>query len=145
MELTSPHFENSGKIPAKYTCDGENINPALDISGVPEEAKSLVLIMDDPDAPMGTWDHWITFNIPPNTSRIEEGFEPGGISGKGTSGNLEYSGPCPPDGEHNYIFKLYALNTILDLEEGVSKEKVIDSMKGQIVAEATLTGSYSRS
>lgn len=147
--LTSSVFEHNGSIPSKYTCDGEDINPSLSISGVDESAKSLVLIMEDPDVPKhlredGMWDHWIKFNIPVDTTVIEEGKEPVGISGVGTSGNLEYHGPCPPDGEHRYIFILYSLDTELDLKEGVTKEAVHNAMSGHILQKGELIGLYSR-
>lgn len=148
MKLTSSAFENNGAIPAEYTCDGQDVSPALSISQVPENTKSLALIMDDPDAvkPAGkVWNHWIVFNIPAGTTGIPKGEEPKGIHGKGTSGNLKYHGPCPPDAEHRYFFKLYAIDTELDLEEGVSKEDVEEAMKGHIIKKVELIGTYSRS
>ena len=147
MELKSNAFENNGKIPSKHTCDGENVNPQLSISEVPENSKSLVLVMDDPDAvkPAGkVWDHWIVFNIPPETKEIPEAQEPQGIHGNGTGGNLNYKGPCPPDAEHKYFFKLYALDTTLDLSEGASKGEVEAAMQGHILEQTELTGRYER-
>jgi Raf kinase inhibitor-like YbhB/YbcL family protein len=144
MKLTSSVFENNKSIPSKYTCDGENINPPLEISEVPEGSQSLVLIMDDPDAPAGTWDHWIVFNIPSDVSNIAEGEEPAGIHGKGTSNNLNYNGPCPPDKEHRYFFKLYALDAELNLPEGSSKREVEEAMQGHILDQARLIGLYDR-
>ena len=149
MKISSFVFENNGFIPAQYTCDGPDINPPLNIEGVPEEAKSLVIIMDDPDVPKsvredGNWDHWIVFNIPPDTTQIIEGQEPVGIHGRGTSGNLKYHGPCPPDGEHRYIFKLYALDIELDLMEGATKKEVEAAMEGHVIEEAKLVGRYKR-
>ncbi|MBU1046652.1 YbhB/YbcL family Raf kinase inhibitor-like protein [Patescibacteria group bacterium] len=144
LTLFSPDFQNLELIPAKFTCDGDNINPNLEISGVDEKAKSLVLIMDDPDAPNGTWDHWIKFNIPANTRNINAGEELKGISGKGTGGNLDYAGPCPPNGKHNYIFKLYALDTELTLSEGSSKSDVEKAMEGHILQQVELIGVYQR-
>lgn len=144
MQLTSEAFETGGVIPAAFTCDGQDSNPALVISGVPDSAKSLALIMDDPDAPAGTWDHWVVFNIPPDTTNIPQGQEPVGIHGKGTSGNLEYHGPCPPDREHRYFFKLYALDTMLDVTEGASKQDVEQAMEGHIIGQAELMGRYDR-
>ncbi len=147
MKLTSPAFLENQKIPSKYTCDGLNISPPLEISDVPEKAKSLVLIMDDPDAikPANKiWDHWIVFNIPPTIKKIKEGKEPLGTHGKGTSNNLKYQGPCPPDAEHRYFFKLYALDTNLDLQEGVTKKQVEEAMKNNILAQAILIGVYNR-
>ena len=149
MKLTSSAFKNNGKIPSKYTCDGKNINPNLEIAEVPEEAVSLVLIMDDPDVPNsirpdGMWDHWIVFNIPPDTKEINEDSQPQGINGKGTGGKLSYGGPCPPDKEHRYFFKLYALDIKLNIPEGSSKKEVENAMKDHIIAEAVLVGKYKR-
>ena len=147
MKLTSTAFPNDGKMDSKYTCDGVDINPQLSLSDVPDGAQSLVLIMDDPDAvkPAGkVWDHWIVFNIPPDTTDIPEGQEPSGIQGKGTSGNLKYHGPCPPDAEHQYVFKLYALDSTLDLAEGATKADVEAAMNGHVLAEAQLLGRYER-
>ena len=150
MKLSSPAFQHEGTIPEKYTCDGGNINPPLIISDVPSGALSLALIMDDPDVPKdlkpdGMWDHWIVFNIPPGLSEIKEGEEPEGTHGKGSSQNLDYFGPCPPDREHRYFFKLYALDTKLDLPEKSGKQEVENAMKGHILAETELMGRYNRS
>ena len=142
--LTSPSFGNNGNIPSQYTCDGEGVNPALEISGVSENAKSLVLIMDDPDAPSGTWDHWVKFNISTSTKEIKEANEPEGVSGVGTSGNREYFGPCPPDREHRYFFKLFSLDKMLELEEGATKKEVEKAMEGHILQRAELIGFYER-
>ena len=147
MKLTSSAFQNNGSIPSKYTCDGDNINPPLKISGVPAKAKSLVLIMDDPDAvkPAGkVWDHWIVWNIPSDTAEIKEGEEPEGMYGKGTGGNLNYRGPCPPDAEHRYFFKLYAIDITLDLPEGSTKAEVEKEIKEHIIEKTELIGRYSR-
>lgn len=147
MELTSSAFENNGMIPSQYTCDGDNISPPLELMQVPEEAKSLVLIMDDPDAvkPAGKiWDHWVVFNIPVDIYEIEEGKEPSGVLGINSFGNKGYGGACPPDGEHSYIFKLYALDIELDLKEGATKEEVEELMKDHIIETADLIGRYSR-
>jgi len=147
MELTSSAFGNNGMIPSQYTCDGDNISPPLEFMQVPEEAKSLVLIMDDPDAvePAGkVWDHWVVFNIPVDIYEIEEGKEPSGVLGINSFGNKGYGGACPPDGEHSYIFKLYALDIELDLKEGATKEEVEELMKDHIIETADLIGRYSR-
>lgn len=147
MELTSSAFIHNGAMDARYTCDGEDINPPLMISEVPAGAKVLVLIMEDPDAvkPTGkVWDHWLVFDIPPDTKEIAEGHEPRGVHGIGTSGNLDYHGPCPPDGEHHYIFKLYALDAELNLSEGVNKHEIEEAMEGHILGQTTLVGTYSR-
>jgi Raf kinase inhibitor-like YbhB/YbcL family protein len=144
FKLTSPSFENEGLIPVRHTCDDQNTNPPLQIHNTPEGTQALVLLMEDHDAPNGTFDHWITFNLPANTTEIHDGHEPGGISGKGTSGNLDYFGPCPPDGQHEYVFTLFALSEKLDLEEGASKEEIQEAMQEKILAQTTLTGTYAR-
>jgi Raf kinase inhibitor-like YbhB/YbcL family protein len=149
MELTSSAFQHEGAIPSKYTCDGDNVNPPLAIFGVPDQAQSLVLIMDDPDVPVhlrpdGMWDHWVVFNIPTSTAVISEGQEPPGMHGVGTAGNTAYHGPCPPDREHRYFFKLYALDTELALFEGVGKRDVEQTMEGHILEETVLMGRYER-
>lgn len=149
MELTSIAFENEGRIPIKYTCDGQNISPPLRISAVPSKARSLVLIMDDPDVPKnvrkdGMFDHWVVFNIPPDTREIPEGKEPEGIPGKGTTGRTGYYGPCPPDREHRYYFKLYALDTILDIPAVSDKRTVEQAMTDHVIDRSFLMGRYER-
>jgi len=149
MKLASPAFENGEKIPSRFTCDGAAVSPPLTISDVPSGAKSLVLIMDDPDVPRvlrsdGIWDHWVVFNIPVDTAEIAEGEEPDGTHGKGTGGNLNYFGPCPPDREHRYFFKVYALDAELDLPEGATKQQVESAMEGHVLATAELMGRYER-
>lgn len=149
MIISSPRFENGKKIPEEYTCDGKNISPPLEISDVPKEAKSLVLIMEDPDVPKtiradGMWDHWIVFNIPPNITKIEEGINPQGKLGINTNTKLSYSGPCPPDKQHRYFFKLFALDIELNLNQGASKKQVEEAMKGHILKESVLMGLYYR-
>lgn len=149
MQLTSPAFAHEGMIPARHTCDGANVNPPLAINGVPPGTVSLVLIMDDPDVPKnlradGMWDHWLVFNIPPELTAITEDREPPGVPGTGTGGNREYYGPCPPDREHRYFFKLYALDCRLDLPAGASKPQIEAAMTGHILAEARLMGRYDR-
>ncbi|MBD3309984.1 YbhB/YbcL family Raf kinase inhibitor-like protein [Candidatus Woesearchaeota archaeon] len=139
-------FEEGKEIPSEYTCQGDDINPELTIEDVPEEAKSLVLIMDDPDAPSGTWDHWIVFNIPADTEKIGKDSVPAGaVQGKNSWEKNEYGGPCPPSGTHRYNLKLYALDTELDLDESADKKAVEDAMKGHVAAEAKLTGTYEKS
>ncbi len=150
MKLTSTAFGHQEKIPSKYTCDGANISPPLSISDVPSQAKSLVLIMDDPDVPKrlrkdGMWDHWVVFNIPASLTEIKEGEEPEGTHGIGTSNNLDYNGPCPPDREHRYFFKLYALDTELKLPEKVKKQQVEKAIEGHVLAKTELMGRYERS
>ena len=142
LTITSPAFENNKSIPSKYTCDGNDVNPALNIEGIPDETKSLVLIVDDPDAPMGTWDHWIVWNIPP-TNKIEENSVPG-TEGLNDFRKHSYGGPCPPSGTHRYFFKVYALDTKLDLDPNSRKEDVEKAMKNHILAKGELVGLYSR-
>ena len=145
LTLTSSAFENNKEIPEKYSCDGQDINPPLSLEGIPEETKSLVLIMDDPDAPMGTWDHWIVFNIKPSTKTIaENSVPPGAVQGVNSFKKITYGGPCPPSGTHHYLFKLYALDTILDLDENTNKQDVERAMKGHVVAQTKLVGMYSK-
>ncbi len=152
LTLRSPVFEHYGKIPSKYTCDGENINPPLQIEGVPSSAQSLVLLMDDPDIPgfvkekyhIEVWDHWVVFNIPPSVREIQEGKNPQGVLGKNTSGTLGYGGPCPPDREHRYFFRLYALDTLLKFPEGARLRDVEAAMKGHIITQTELIGLYER-
>ena len=146
MKLTSPAFLPLQSIPAKFTCDGENINPELHINGVPESAKSLALIMDDPDATGGrTWDHWTLWNIDPKISVIKENSVPvGAVQGVTSFGDKKYGGPCPPRGSkpHRYMFKLYALDVVLDLPAPSHKIDIEHAMKGHIVAEAGLVGLF---
>lgn len=129
-------------MPSEFTCDGADRIPPLEISDVPAGAKSLALVMDDPDAPMGVWDHWVVWNIPADTKRIDS--QPKGVAGKNSWGRLDYGGPCPPSGTHRYFFKLYALDTMLDLPAGSNKQSLMQAMKGHIVAEAVLMGTYKR-
>ena len=148
MQFTSPAFVHEAKIPSKYTCDGEEMSPPLLIEGVPAGAVSLAIIMDDPDVPPQVrtdrmWVHWVVFNIPPQTREIPENTKPPGTLGAGT-GRLGYQGPCPPDREHRYFFKLYALDIELPLKEGATKTDVEHSMENHILAEAQLMGRYER-
>jgi Raf kinase inhibitor-like YbhB/YbcL family protein len=144
MKLTSAAFQHNGAIPSEYTCDGSDLSPPLAISDVPSNAKSLVLISDDPDAPVGTWDHWIVFNIPASTMQIPKGTEPKGIGGKNSWGRTGYGGPCPPSGTHRYFFKLYALDTMLNLQEGAAKKDIEKAMQSHILAKAELMGTFKR-
>ena len=141
--VKSPAFKNNKPIPVKFTCDGADVNPALTIDGVPEETKTLVLIVDDPDAPMGTFDHWVVWNIPATTRRIEENTIPG-TEGVSSYRKHAYGGPCPPYGTHRYFFKVYALDMQLDLKSDSTKRDVEKAMKGHILAEGELVGLYSR-
>ncbi len=142
MKLTSPVFKNNETIPRVYTCDGKDINPVLHIEGVPASAKSLALIVDDPDAPMGMWVHWVVYDIPV-TSKIEENSIPG-RQGNNDFGRKNYGGPCPPGGEHRYFFKLYALDTQLHLADRTDKQALEKAMEGHILDEAVLVGLYKR-
>lgn len=144
MLVKSPAFENNKLIPAKYTCDGADVNPLLTIEGVPDETKGLALIVDDPDAPMGTFDHWIVWNIPPDTREIGENTIPG-TEGISSYRKHAYGGPCPPYGTHRYFFKVYALGVELDLKTNSTKKDVEKAMKGHILAEGVLVGLYRRS
>lgn len=149
MKITCLRFEYGKRIPEEYTCDGKNTSPQLEFLDIPKEAKSLVLIMEDPDVPENIrkdrmWDHWVVFNIPPNITKVEEGKNPPGRLGINTSGKAAYQGPCPPDKEHRYFFKLFALNKELNLSQGVSKKQVEEVMQGSIIKEAMLLGTYER-
>jgi Raf kinase inhibitor-like YbhB/YbcL family protein len=143
MKLESQAFAEGATIPVKYTCDGEDTSPDLNWSNDPVGTMSFVLIMDDPDAPGGTWDHWIVFNIPPTTKSVQEGQEPQGTKGKNSWGNLGYGSPCPPSGTHRYFFTIYALDLdTLSLAEGATKSAVEASMVGHILDQASLMGTY---
>lgn len=148
FSITSPMFAEGSTTPARYTCDGVNISPALQISGVPEKTQSLVLFMEDPDIQKGTWVHWLVFNIPPTTRNIPEGKEPPGRAGKNSWGEIGYGGPCPPrsaDGlGHRYFFRLYALSKVLALPQGSTKAQLTKAMKRFVLAEAELMSRYER-
>lgn len=146
MKITSSAFENNAGIPAKYTCDGESVNPPLEFSDVPAEAKNLALIMDDPDAPVpGGFVHWVVFNIDPTTEEIAENSAPANaVQGQGSTGEEKYVSPCPPSGTHRYFFKLYALNVMLNLDSSTKREDVELAMKGHILGQAELIGLYQR-
>ncbi len=152
MEITisSTAFKEGEMIPKKYTCDGENISPTLEWSNIPKGTKSLALIADDPDAPRGTWVHWVLFNIPSDMKGLPENVPPrstlknGARHGMNDSRKLGYDGPCPPGGTHRYYFKLYALSVDLALESGATKEQLLKAMEGQILGEGQLMGKYKR-
>ena len=149
MKLSSSAFQEGKVIPSLYTCEGKNINPPLEINGVPPNTKSLVLICDDPDVPKtlrpdGTYDHWVVFNIPPNVHKITENSTPPGVTGRNTAHQNKYTGPCPPDREHRYFFKLYALDKMLDLPAGATKKEVEKAMHGHIIAQTQLMGRYEK-
>jgi hypothetical protein len=147
MEIKSRSFNNEDRIPTRYTCDGEDINPPLDITDIPEEAETIALIMDDPDAPTGTWVHWLIWNIPVINQgfSIDEGVEPAdAVYGTNDFDKLEYGGPCPPFGTHRYFFKVYALDRELDLEEGSTKEDLMIEIEKYMIDWAQLVGKYSK-
>jgi Raf kinase inhibitor-like YbhB/YbcL family protein len=144
ISVTSPAFQAGGDIPAKFTCNGANMNPQLRINGVPNEAKSLVLIVDDPDAPRGLFTHWIVWNIDPKTSDIGENSAPaGGIQGTNDFGKRSYGGPCPPSGTHRYFFKIFALDTKLDLKPSARRAELDTAMRSHTVAQGELMAHYS--
>jgi hypothetical protein len=151
FSLTSPAFEHEGTIPAKFSCDGQDIAPALTWVGVPEGTESFVLIVDDPDAPIGTWVHWVVYNLPASTTSLPEGasansvLPAGALEGQNGWKRADYGGPCPPRGEHRYFFKLYALDTTLDLDPGATRKADVEkAMKGHVLDEAILMGRYER-
>lgn len=140
--ISSPAFRNEGNIPSKYTCDGEGINPPLTVDNIPEGTQTLAVITEDPDAPRGIFDHWLVWNIPPE-SIIEEGRTPG-ISGKNGAGKTGYHGPCPPSGSHRYYFYVFALDSNLQLEAGADKKSLQSAMEPHILAKGGLMGRYQR-
>ena len=145
MTIASSQFRHNGRIPAKYTCDGDNVSPPLEVRDIPEASKSLALIVDDPDAPAGIWVHWTVWNIDPKTAQISEnGIPAGAVEGRTSFGKPGYGGPCPPSGTHRYFFKLYALDTILDLSTQADMRMLEGAMKGRILDKAELIGLYNR-
>jgi len=150
IAVTSPAFEDGGMIPKKFTCDGENISPPLHIGDVPDEARSLTLIADDPDALGGTWVHWVLYDLPPKTTElpenmpVDEEIQDGAHHGVSDFKRFGYGGPCPPSGTHRYYFKVYALDTILNLSGRVTKADVIKAIQGHVLAEGQLMGRYAR-
>jgi Raf kinase inhibitor-like YbhB/YbcL family protein len=150
ITITSSAFTEGALIPKKHTCDAEDTSPDLKWSGVPKEAKSLALICDDPDAPVGTWVHWVLFDIPADVNALPAGLpadatlKNGSRHGKNDFRKLGYGGPCPPGGTHRYFFKVYALDTVLSLDSGSTKAQVVAAMKGHILAEGQLMGKYKR-
>jgi len=144
MHIDSPAFEHHHSIPSKYTCEGENVSPPLVFGDIPPGSKSLALVVDDPDAPTGTFDHWIIWNLPVDTLVLAEGAKVIKM-GKNHFGKIGYRGPCPPPGKpHRYFFKLYALDTLINLPEGSSKGQLEDAMEGHILGRAELVGTYKR-
>lgn len=145
MKILSLDFAENNFIPRKFTCDGENINPNLKIEGVVENTKGLVLIMDDPDAPSGTFVHWLMWNISPQMTKILENQLPAGVmQGTNSGGKVSYMGPCPASGAHHYVFKLYALDNTLDLPPESKKADLESAMQGHIIESAQLIGLYER-
>jgi len=145
MKIENAIFKNNEYIPAKFTCDGLNVNPPLKISEVPVEAKSLALVVDDPDASSGTWVHWVLWNIDPATTDISENVVPtGAVQGTTDFGDTKYGGPCPPSGTHRYFFRLYALDTKLDLSSSTKKQDLENAMQGHVIAQTEMVGLYGR-
>ncbi|MGO9613806.1 MAG: YbhB/YbcL family Raf kinase inhibitor-like protein [Dissulfurispiraceae bacterium] len=145
LNISSPAFEMHGLIPAKYTCDGLNVNPPLVIGGVPSGTKSLALIVDDPDAPMGMWVHWVVWNMNPTTREIKENsVANGAVEGVNDFRRNAYGGPCPPSGTHRYFFKLYALDAILEISPKTNKAGLESEMKGHVLTKVEFVGIYKR-
>lgn len=150
LTITSPAFAEGGMIPKKFTCDDADVSPALEIKGVPANAKSLALIADDPDAPVGIWVHWVLYNLPPDTKKLDEAMpkdstlKNGARQGVTDFGNPGYGGPCPPGGTHRYYFKVYALDAMLTVAGKATKKDLEAAMKGHILAEGQLMGKYAR-
>ncbi len=150
IKVTSSAFEQGGMIPAKYTCDGQNISPPLKFEMVPEGIKSIALICDDPDAPIGTFVHWVLFNLPADTKELAENIpsgetlKNGARQGKTDFGKTGYGGPCPPSGTHRYFFKVYALDNTIDASVVTNKKQLLAAMEGHVIAEGQLMGKYKR-
>jgi len=150
FKIESPAFQDDGMIPAKYTCDGLNVSPPLKWTSSPPGTKSLALICDDPDAPTRTWVHWVMFNLPPDVNELQENVPPvkilknGAMQGMNDSGRTGYGSPCPPSGTHRYYFKLYALDTMLALASGTTKDQLLKAMESHILAEDEIMGKYQR-
>ena len=150
IKITSSAFTEGSMIPNRYTCDAEDVSPDLAWTGVPERTKSLAFICDDPDAPMGTWVHWVLFNLSPDINELHAEIPPektlnnSARHGKNDFGRFGYDGPCPPSGTHRYFFKLYALDTLFKLESGITKAQLLEAMNGHILDEGQLMGKYKR-
>lgn len=151
LTLSSPAFESGQTIPDRYTCNGENVSPPLELGSLPEGVQTLALIVDDPDAPRGPFSHWVMYNIPPSLYRLAEDFKPENLPnwtgqlGRNSYGNQRYEGPCPPmDSTHTYFFRLYALDQRLDLGPGATREQVIDAMAGHIMENTEIQGTFTR-
>lgn len=150
IHLTSNAFTEGAMIPQRYSCDGENISPPLFWTGVPSGTRSLALICDDPDAPVGTWDHWVLYNIPADATGLPESvpekavLDTGAVHGSNSWGRIGYGGPCPPGGTHRYFFKIFALDTLLDLKSGATTSQLLETMEGHILGQGQLMGRYRR-
>jgi Raf kinase inhibitor-like YbhB/YbcL family protein len=150
IKVTSTAFKDGEIIPKQYTCDGNDISPPLTWSGAPQETKSIALICDDPDAPGGTWVHWVLFNLPPTSNALIAGvssaksLDSGAKHGKNDFKRFGYGGPCPPGGTHRYFFKVYALDSMLTLDPGITKADLVKAMQGHVLAEGQLMGRYKR-
>ena len=150
LKVMSRAFEDKGMIPSKYTCDGEDISPAIAWENVPDGTKSIALISDDPDAPVGTWVHWVLFNLPGDSNGLDENvpgtetLQTGAIQGLNSWGRTGYSGPCPPSGTHRYFFKVYALDAMLNLDSKATKKDLLEAMARHILAEGQVMGKYKR-
>jgi Raf kinase inhibitor-like YbhB/YbcL family protein len=148
IKLTSTAFKEGEPIPRQHTCDGVNVSPSLEWSGVPKSAKTLVIFADDPDAPSGIWVHWVLYNLPADNIGMVENLpatdelKAGGFQGKNDFGKIGYGGPCPPSGTHRYFFKIYALDSELPLKAGATKAEVEKAMEGHVVAQGQLMGTY---
>jgi len=148
--LSSTSFTEGDPIPQRYSCDGEDISPPMQWTDPPEDTVSFALIVDDPDAPVGTWVHWVLYNLPADTRSLTEAFPSdadlpdGSKNGENSWGRLGYGGPCPPGGTHRYFFKLYALDLMLDIAAGATKDQLLQAMEGHILAESDLMGTYTR-
>ncbi len=151
VQVTSTAFKEGGSIPAKYTCDGQNVSPPLAWNGIPDGTKSIALIADDPDAPSKPWVHWVVYGLPPSLRELPENVPPsesilgnGGRQGMTDYGKIGYRGPCPPGGTHRYFFKVYALDSDLHLEPGLTKAQLLKEMEKHVIAEGQLMGTYAR-
>lgn len=150
ITVSSSAFKDGELIPIKYTCDGDNVSPPLSFALIPDNTNSIALIADDPDAPMGTWVHWVLYNLPADTTKILEAMpkdktlDNGAKQGANSSNRIGYTGPCPPSGTHRYFFKVYALDKILTLEPGITKEQLLSAMEGHVLSQGQLMGKYAR-
>jgi Raf kinase inhibitor-like YbhB/YbcL family protein len=144
MRISSTEFSGGKPIPSKYSCEGNDVSPPVAFTGIPSGTKTLALVADDPDAPAGLWVHWVVWNIPPETPELKEGAVPPGMQGRNGWGKNAYGGPCPPSGMHRYFFTLYALDKALDLPASTDAAGLREAMKGHVLSEAKLLGTYSK-